>query len=151
MSKLISFLLLVTILTSCSNGKIEYKGVGCASPLRMSFDSVYVDTAYRTEEENERYRQYELLKEKRDIETNRIYDSILKLSKQVYLINKSYSQIIQFTIRTNTQSNPQISKTAIYKLNPGEEKIIGCTWDLSPQRYYENYIYDIVGEREISK
>ena len=147
MSKLISFFL-ITILTSCSNGKIEYKGVGCASPLGMQPDSM---RAIGTEEEEKRYHQSELLKEKRDIETNRIYDSILQLSKQVYLINKSYSQIIQFTIRTNTQSNPQISKTAIYKLNPGEEKIIGCTWHLSPQRYYENYIYDIVGEREISK
>ena len=148
MSKLISFLLLITILTSCSNGKIEYKGAGCASPLGMQLDSM---RAMGTEEEEKRYRESELLKEKRDIVTNRIYDSILKLSEQAYLINKSYSKIIQFTVRTNNKSNSQISETAIYKLNPGEEKIIGCTWDLSPQRYYENYIYEIVGEREISK
>ena len=148
MSKLISFILLITILTSCSNGKIEHKGVGCASPLGMQAVSM---RAMGTEEKEKRYHQSELLKEKSDIETNRIYDSILKLSEQVYLVNKSYSKIIQFTVRTNTQSNPQISETAIYKLNPGEEQIIGCTWDLSPQRHYENYIYEIVGEREISK
>ena len=120
MFKLFSYVLLIALLTSCSNGKIEYKNIGCVSSPGAQADSAAADR------QSEDFMKRQIAQEKKDSENLIIYDSIKSFSKTVYLINKSYSKTIQFTVKVDaTNSN---SKTKIYKLNPGEEQIIGCTW-----------------------
>jgi hypothetical protein len=143
MLKLILYLLLITILTSCSNAKIEYKDIGCISPPGQQIDSAVANWQL------EDYRERQIAQGKKDSENLRIYDSIKSFSKTVYLINKSYTKTIQFTVKVDAANSN--SKTKIYKLNPGEEQIIGCTWAENEQQDYQNYTYIIVGEKEVSK
>ena len=141
MFKLISYILIIVIFTSCSNGKIEYKDIGCVLDPGTTIDSTVVNLTL------EDYRKREILQKIKDSENLRMYDSIKGFSKTVYLINKSNTKTIQFSIKEDGLNS--ISKIKTYKLNPGAEQIIGCKWHENEQRVYKNYTYGIVGEKEI--
>lgn len=68
------------------------------------------------------------------INLKRKYKDIFDKIKTATLSNTSKSKIIKFTIKIETinkESNLDLNKTELIKLNPGEESNLGCNQSLS--------------------
>jgi hypothetical protein len=72
-------------------------------------------------------------------------------AKAVYLVNKSKSKKITFTIKTISSGSSEVynkTYTDTYTLNPGEEKFLICSNTVQKSDYsvFVNYRFEIVGE-----
>ena len=125
MKQLTTLIIVTLILTSCSNGKIEYRQ-GC--PDYPSPDGWYEG----------------------------------KDAKGVYLVNKSETKKIAFTIKKTEFYKSEFDKTEgkgevetrVYTLNPGEEKNLTCNNIISERgiiKAFRRKEFEIVGELAVSQ
>ena len=71
--------------------------------------------------------------------------------KEVHLKNKSFDDIISFTIEMKDyEKSEPITKSKVFKLNPGERKKIGCACNGRGEKFWRK-TYKIVGEHHENK
>ena len=154
--KRLSYLVAVLfILSGCSssNGKVELRKsiIPCLIipndlPVRVDTGFAETDTiAAKRQAEKDKLWNVKGLNLKRTLENKNLYENE---ASQVYLINTSKSNIISFTIKIVIDDKLQTSSTKIYKTNPGEEVLLGCSNYLTEEMLIQKRIYKIVGEKK---
>ena len=126
-------------LISCNqlNGKIDYRQNKPSCVVYPS-ELISVDTArVVTTTENQPKNEDEI--EKAAIESD---------AHQVYLINTSTSKSYAFTVKTIPNDSTS-STTSIIKLNPGEERWVGCDTYLTHLKKIVKIKYEVVGEQSL--
>src|SRR5687767_2994769 len=132
----------LVILLSCSKGKLEYrKGTSGCIVFPELYERVYMDTSTTMEVDKIMDKKLESLLEKKD--------ELQKQTTQVYLINTSYSDTYFFTIKAIANGDNSNSKTTVYKLQPGEELILGCDTYINDQMDLVKHKFEIVGVKRI--
>ena len=136
-----SLLIIIVLLASCSNGKIEYRksSNGCITFPEIH-QRMYTDTSTTMESDKLIDSKIEALLQKKEM--------LQEGSHQVYLINTSHSDIFSFTVKSETKDAFPISKTEIYKLSPGEEILLGCDTYITDGGDMVNQEFSIVGQRK---
>lgn len=77
-----------------------------------------------------------------------VNDSLARLSHQAYLINTSQTDSYSFTVKRTPIDSTQ-STTEIIKLNPGEERMIGCDYYFNDKKELTQQSFQVVGEQKI--
>ena len=134
------FFVLVTLL-SCSKGKLEYRNntSGCIIFPEL-YERGYTDTSTTMEVDKIMDKKLESLLGNKD--------ELQKQTSQVYLINTSHSDTYSFTIKSIGGNNSN-SKTTVYKLQPGEDLLLGCDTYINDQMDFVKQKFEIVGEKRI--
>lgn len=138
---------------SSSNGKIELRrsNNSCLvipSELPPKTDSGYAITdtiAAKRQAEKDNYWNMKAQNLKEVLIKKEVYENE---ASQVYLVNTSKSEIFSFTVKIILDDSLKTTNTKIYKTNPGEEILVGCTSYLTDDMQIRNQTFEVVGEKK---
>lgn len=146
MKKLFNISLIGLLFSSCSssNGEIQYRQK--ATPC-VKIKEFYVDTTHP--ESSPGYEEYAAKTKLRDQNLKKLLerkDQIEKESNEIFLVNKSTSHIVTFTVKSTSDDINKTTSTKLYKANPGEQILIGCDSYITYEFNLVKQKCEIVGE-----